>query len=115
MPFQRSAGIFSAGTFLAIGGSGLAGLMFIGSMGGSSGSSESMLLALAGFAAAFAGSIMVSVSIYRALVKIDALPIAIPGGVIPGHWPGQAKAALQHQPQLSPSTPQAPAHSPTYS
>ncbi|MGY2744453.1 hypothetical protein ACVWZ8_001570 [Arthrobacter sp. UYCu723] len=91
MPFQRSAGIFFAGTFMAIGGSGLAGFMFIGTMGRSSASSESMLLALAGFAIAFAGSIMVSVSIYRALVKIDALPIAVPGGFLPGYWPGQAK------------------------
>jgi hypothetical protein len=113
MPFQRSAGVFFAGTFMAIGGSGLAGFMFIGSMGRSSASSESMLLTLAGFAIAFAGSIMVSVSIHRALIKIDALPIVIPGGVIPGHWPGQARAA--QQPQFNTPTPQAPAHPPTFS
>ncbi|MCB5292611.1 hypothetical protein [Arthrobacter sp. SO3] len=96
---------------MAIGGSGLAGFMLIGTMGGSSTSSGPMFLALVGFAIAFAGSIMVSVSIHRALVKIDALPIAIPGGVIPGHWPGQAKAVQQLPAPIS----QAPAHPPTYS
>lgn len=61
-------------------------------------------------AIAFVGSIMVSVSIYRALVNIDALPIAIPGGFLPGYWPGQA-AVPQQQPPFSPSTPQPPTYS----
>lgn len=101
MRFDRSAGLFVTGAWLAIGGSAV-GFVGIASMSSSSASiyssgpdAFSVLLTLLSAAAAMAGCVLISIAVYRALSKIDALAI-----------PSPHLQAAQWQPQYPP--PQAP-------
>lgn len=81
MQFKRSAGIFLAGFFMSLGGY-IFGIVGASSAASSSGYYSSgpnggaVLLAIVGFLVAVAGSILILVAVYRAFVKIDALPVA---------------------------------------
>lgn len=83
MEFKRSAGIFATGFVLSISGYVL-GAIFAGVSASASSSyyrSDSAvlpgILAFICFATALVGSIMTVVGLYRALVKIDALPVPV--------------------------------------
>jgi hypothetical protein len=104
MRFDRSAGLFVTGAWLAIGGSAL-GCVGIASMGSSSTSlyssgpdGFSILLTLLSVAAAIVGCILIAIAMYRALCKIDAL-VAPPTQPQAAQWQGQ---------YLPPRAPQGP-------
>lgn len=87
LQFKRSAGIFASGVFLSIAGY-IFGAIFAGAAAastssyyGSSSSGPLVILAILGFGAALAGTIMMVVGAYRALVKIDALVVPAPAQV----------------------------------
>ncbi|MFF2317510.1 hypothetical protein ACFVTE_14735 [Arthrobacter sp. NPDC058097] len=83
MQFKRSAGIFASGVLLSISGY-IFGAIFAGAAAASASSYYSrgsngflIFLAVLGFGAALSGTIMMIVGAYRALVKIDALPVPV--------------------------------------
>lgn len=98
MRFDRSAGLFLTGAWLAIGGAAV-GCVGIASMGTSSSSiyssgpdGFSVLLMLLSGAASIVGFVLIAVAMYRALCKIDALmiPAAQPQTVYgQGYYPPQ--------------------------
>ncbi|UKA55501.1 hypothetical protein LFT45_06155 [Arthrobacter sp. FW305-BF8] len=100
MQFKRSAGIFASGVLMSISGY-IFGAIFAGAAAASASSYYSrgsngflIVLAVLGFGAALAGTIMMIVGAYRALVKIDALPV--PAGTAP--QPATEPAAVVEQP-----------------
>jgi hypothetical protein len=102
MRFDRSAGLFVTGAWLAIGGSAVS-LVGIASMNSSSSSPYSsapdgfsVMLTLLAAAAAIAGSVLIAVAMYRALCKIDAM-------VVPATQPQAAAWRGQHLPPQAPS------------
>lgn len=94
MRFDRSAGLFVTGAWLAIGGSAV-GFVGIASMSSSSASiyssgpdAFSVLLTLLSAGAAIAGCVLISIAVYRALSKIDALVVPAAQHQ-PAQWQGQ--------------------------
>lgn len=108
LQFKRSAGIFASGVFLSIAGY-IFGAIFASSAAasassyyGSSNTGPFVILAILGFGAALAGTIMTIVGAYRALVKIDALVVQ-PPAVAQAGAPVTVPAPPAEQPATAPA------------
>ncbi|WP_459793883.1 hypothetical protein [Arthrobacter sp. AD-310] len=108
LEFKQSAGIFATGFVLSLIGYGLGTIFAIVSASTASSyySSDSSvatgILAFICFLVALAGSIMTVVGLYRALVKIDALPLHAPAAPIA---PSVSAEPSSVAPYSSPQTP----------
>jgi hypothetical protein len=105
LQFKRSAGIFASGLLTATAGY-IFGAIFGGAAAAASSSYYSrgssgflIFLAVLGFATALAGTIMMVVGAYRALVKIDALVVPVP--VVP---PAPIPAPIPAPPTAQPAS-----------
>jgi len=83
---KPSAGMFVAGFVMSVFGP-LLGWIGVGMSTSASSNGAGLGAAAIGFLAALAGVILVCVAVYRALVKIDALPLVHQLSPVQPYWP----------------------------